>query len=57
MSEINQIPFSMKKLLFSFIGAVALNISIYAQVNLFSKQVFGKEVPTLSVAAPNLIQL
>ena len=57
MSEINQIPFSMKKLLFSFIGAVALNISIYAQVNLFSKQVFGKEVPTLNVAAPNLVQL
>jgi hypothetical protein len=26
-------------------------------VNLFSKQVFGKEVPTLNVAAPNLVQL
>ncbi|MEY3049779.1 MAG: hypothetical protein RL365_1817 [Bacteroidota bacterium] len=57
MSEIKQNPFSMKKLLLGFISAFALTISIQAQVHVFSKQVFGKEVPTAQVAAPNLVQL
>lgn len=57
MSEIKQNPFSMKKLLLGFIGAFVLTVSIQAQVHVFSKQVFGKEVPTTEVAAPNLFQL
>ena len=47
----------MKKLLLGFIGAFVLTVSIQAQVHVFSKQVFGKEVPTTEVAAPNLVQL
>jgi hypothetical protein len=57
VSEIKQNPFSMKKLLLVFISAFALSISIQAQVHVFSKQMFGKEVPTAQVAAPNLVQL
>ncbi len=47
----------MKKLLLGFINAFVLTVSIQAQVHVFSKQVFGKEVPTTEVAAPNLVQL
>ena len=47
----------MKKLLLGFISAFVLTVSIQAQVHVFSKQVFGKEVPTTEVAAPNLVQL
>jgi len=47
----------MKKLLLGFISAFAVTISIQAQVHVFSKQIFGKEVPTAQVAAPNLVQL
>ena len=47
----------MKKLLLGFISAFVLTISIQAQVHEFSKQMFGKEVPTAQVAAPNLVQL
>ena len=47
----------MKKLLLGCISAFALTISIQAQVHVFSKQMFGKEVPTAQVAAPNLVQL
>jgi hypothetical protein len=57
VSEIKQNPFSMKKLLLGFISAFVLTVSIQAQVHVFSKQVFGKEVPTTEVAAPNLVQL
>ncbi len=47
----------MKKLLLGFISAFVLTVSIQAQVHVFSKQMFGKEVPTIQVAAPNLVQL
>jgi hypothetical protein len=57
VSEIKQNPFSMKKLLLGFVSAFVLMVSIQAQVHVFSKQMFGKEVPTIHVAAPNLVQL
>ena len=47
----------MKKLLLGFVSAFVLMVSIQAQVHVFSKQMFGKEVPTIHVAAPNLVQL
>jgi hypothetical protein len=47
----------MKKLLLGFVSAFVLTVSIQAQVHVFSKQMFGKEVPTIQVAAPNLVQL
>lgn len=47
----------MKKLLLGFINAFVLTVSIQAQVHVFSKQMFGKEVPTIQVTAPNLMQL
>jgi hypothetical protein len=47
----------MKKLLLGFVSAFVLMVSIQAQVHVFSKQMFGKEVPTIQVAAPNLVQL
>jgi hypothetical protein len=56
-SEIKQNLFSMKKLLLGFISAFVLTVSFQAQVHVFSKQMFGKEVPTIQVAAPNLVQL
>ncbi|MFM7595225.1 MAG: GEVED domain-containing protein, partial [Flavobacteriales bacterium] len=47
----------MKKLLLGFLSALMLTVSIQAQVHVFSKQVFGKDVPTMEVDAPNLVQL
>lgn len=57
MSEIKQNPCAMKKLLFGCIATLFLIVSIRAQVNVYSKELFGKEVPTIELTAPNLFQL
>ena len=57
MSEINQNPCAMKKLLLLTISSFIISQSVISQINTFSKEFFGKEVPTVAVTAPNIVQL